>query len=523
MSKRILIFLLAFTAMLAVSVSAAYADSQLPGASLSEREVRSTKSGTVETYREIFKFELGKPIGAVFYFPGDVDTEEEFGYSRFDVYEYSGTDLTVTRYNKYNFIVGKKEFKFDSSGKITYFAEYDKKGRKIYSEKRTFTSSGKAYCDVYSSSDDVSYCSETWENGRLKKAVYYKDAADRNLVFTKSGKFTITYGYDDNGNIVSESRSGNGGYTVSYLNKYPDGQTSGSLSVGDDSQTSTPEKSGTVVRKNGEITAVKGVDGTLTQVEKVNGDAITDKNGKILGIVDEQGNVLVVGSISGDEVLGSDGSVIAKVQEDGTVKYTPAASDGEDEKDKDKDKDGTVAGFEDVFAEDYYAKAVEWATAKNITTGVTKESFAPSGICTRAQVVTFLWRYAGCPEPSSQVNPFGDVAEGSYYEKAVLWAVEKGITNGTSENVFSPEMTCTNAHILKFIWRYAGEPATTEASVIAAANPDKWYTDAAAWADSQSIIHSAGDASYNLNAGCPRADVVYDIYMAELLKNGKKD
>ncbi len=527
MTRKVLIFTAAFIMLLALSVSTAYAEPQIPGDSITEREVRSTKSGVVETYREVFKFDSGRPAGALYYYPGDVDTEDEFGYSQFEVYEYSGSDLTVTKYNKYSFIKGKKEYKFDSSGRVTYFAEYDKSGKKIYSEKRYFSGNNSAECKVYSRNDDVTYAKETWSDGHLEKAVFYERESDTALLFTKSGKFTITYKYDANGNIVSESRSGSGGYSITYRNSYPDGKTGTSTGTGDDSYgAAKPEKVGTVVKNNGKITGVKGNDGTFSSVEKINGDALTDKEGRILGIVDKEGNVLAVDTVRDDEILGTDGSVIATIMPDGTVKYNEeAGKTGDDGKTGEEGKEDTgenVAGFKDVFEGDYYAAAVKWAAENGITTGVTKESFAPSGTCTRAQVVTFLWRFAGSPEPASKENPFADVSEADYYGKAVLWAVEKGITNGTSKDTFSPEMTCSNAHIISFIWRYLGEPEATEESVIAKANPDKWYTDAAAWADTEKMIYKAGDASYNLNEGCPRADVVYDLYMVHLANAATK-
>ena len=110
--------------------------------------------------------------------------------------------------------------------------------------------------------------------------------------------------------------------------------------------------------------------------------------------------------------------------------------------------------FDDVKDESqYYFDPVYWAVDKGITTGSTPTTFNPGAGCTRAQVVTFLWRAAGKPEPTSTTNPFEDVAADQYYYKAVLWAVEKGITKGTSETKFSPDSTCTRAQIVTFLYR----------------------------------------------------------------------
>ena len=117
---------------------------------------------------------------------------------------------------------------------------------------------------------------------------------------------------------------------------------------------------------------------------------------------------------------------------------------------------GTV--FDDVSDSDYFATAVNWAVSWGVTKGTSDTTFSPNDICTRGQVVTFLWRAHGEPEPKSAYNPFVDVPKGSYYERSTLWAVEQGITTGTSEypKLFSPDKPCTNAEILTFIWRAKG-------------------------------------------------------------------
>ena len=112
--------------------------------------------------------------------------------------------------------------------------------------------------------------------------------------------------------------------------------------------------------------------------------------------------------------------------------------------------------FEDVAADAYYAAAVAWAVKNKVTMGVDETHFMPDRSCTRANVVTFLWRAAGCPEPESANNPFKDVAEGSYYYNAVLWAVENGITSGYDDGTFRPNAVCTRAHVVSFLYRDIG-------------------------------------------------------------------
>ena len=111
--------------------------------------------------------------------------------------------------------------------------------------------------------------------------------------------------------------------------------------------------------------------------------------------------------------------------------------------------------FYDVNPGMYYEKAVLWAVEEGITNGTSTTTFSPDANCTRAQIVTFLWRAAGQPEPKTTARPFNDVSPGMYYEKAVLWAVEEGITNGTSTTTFSPDDNCTRAQIVTFLYRAA--------------------------------------------------------------------
>ena len=117
-----------------------------------------------------------------------------------------------------------------------------------------------------------------------------------------------------------------------------------------------------------------------------------------------------------------------------------------------------VCPFADVAEDSYYYDAVMWAAKEGITSGADATHFLPDALCQRAQVVTFLWRAAGSPEPETTVNPFVDVAEGSYFYKAVLWALEQGITNGVDERHFAPFGNCSRAQVVTFLWRAEGCP-----------------------------------------------------------------
>ena len=164
--------------------------------------------------------------------------------------------------------------------------------------------------------------------------------------------------------------------------------------------------------------------------------------------------------------------------------------------------------FTDVPAGSYYEDAVIWAVDKGITTGTSATTFNPNGICTRAQAVTFLWRAAGSPAAKSAVMPFADVKAGSYYYDAVLWAVEQGITKGTSDTTFSPDATCSRAQIVAFLWRSEKSPAAGTANPFADVKSTAYYADAVLWAVKEDITKGTTNTTFSPNADCTRAQIV---------------
>ena len=163
------------------------------------------------------------------------------------------------------------------------------------------------------------------------------------------------------------------------------------------------------------------------------------------------------------------------------------------------------APFSDVRADAPYYDAVMWALESDVTAGTSATTFAPGATCNRGQVATFLWRAAGQPEPTSYNNPFSDVNSSSFCYKAVLWAVQQEITNGTSDSTFSPGNSCTYAHVLTFLWRSAGSPESAERGAYAG----RWYADALAWANENGILKGA---TFTPENPCPRSDIVSFLY-----------
>ena len=164
--------------------------------------------------------------------------------------------------------------------------------------------------------------------------------------------------------------------------------------------------------------------------------------------------------------------------------------------------------FVDVATGSYYEDAVDWAVENGITKGTDDTHFSPDGICTRAQAVTFLWRTAGSPKPETRAMPFTDVPVGSYYYDAVLWAVENGITKGTSDTTFSPTMTCTRAQIVAFLWRSEKSPAASTANPFADVKSTAYYADAVLWAVKENITKGTTSTTFSPNADCTRAQIV---------------
>lgn len=174
----------------------------------------------------------------------------------------------------------------------------------------------------------------------------------------------------------------------------------------------------------------------------------------------------------------------------------------------------STSSFTDVDSSAYYYDAVQWAVANGITAGTSITSFSPDMTCTRAQVVTFLWRANGSPAPASSLNPFTDIAAGSYYNQAVLWAVEKGITNGTSATTFGPDASCTRAQVATFLWRAQGSPATLTSATFTDVPASEYYASAVAWASSTGITAGTSASTFSPNDICTRGQIVTFLFRA---------
>ncbi|MBP3659759.1 MAG: discoidin domain-containing protein, partial [Oscillospiraceae bacterium] len=169
--------------------------------------------------------------------------------------------------------------------------------------------------------------------------------------------------------------------------------------------------------------------------------------------------------------------------------------------------------FVDVNEDNFFYDSVMWAVENGVTAGVDATHFGPAADCGRAQVVTFLWRAAGSPEPTNTNNPFVDVNEGNYFYKAVLWAVEKGITAGVDDTHFGPTLPCTRAQVVTFLWRAVGAPeATGESTFTDVTDSGAYYYNAVLWAVENGVTAGMGDGTFGVSAVCNRAQVVTFLY-----------
>ena len=297
---------------------------------------------------------------------------------------------------------------------------------------------------------------------------------------SKTYTFTASYTGATNGNYNDDDSAK---CTVAVTR-----HSSGSSSSNPTYSVTTPSKS-----ENGKVsldksTAKKGDTVTVTvtpdagyQLDKL---TVTDKNGTVLKLTDK-----------------------------GDGKYSFTMPDGKVEVKAVFAKEVETSPFGDVSTDAYYYKAVQWAQEKGITDGISSDLFGPEQPCTRGQIVTFLWRAAGSPEPKGTAAGMTDVVPGSYYAKAVAWAVENGITSGTAEGTFSPDATCTRAQAVTFLAR-AQNAKATDKTAFSDVPADSYFADAVAWAQANGVTTGTSETTFSPDNDCTRAQIVTFLYRA---------
>ena len=286
--------------------------------------------------------------------------------------------------------------------------------------------------------------------------------------------FTLNYTGVENGNYSDATDT----CTVSVTRRHTSSVTPGSTV----SVPSTPNGTVTVTPSN----ASKGTNVTVT---------VKPREGYELGSI---------------EVLDKNGDSL-KLKDLGNGKYSFVMPDGKVSVEAEFVKTA-AASFADVPANAYFADAVKWAVDKGITNGLSDTMFGPYESCTRAQIVTFLWRAAGSPEPKA-ASSFTDVPVSAYYAKAVAWAVENGITNGMTETTFAPNATCTRGQSVTFLHRVLKGTASGSTN-FTDVKSDAFYADAINWAVANNVTNGTSNTTFSPNADCTRAEIVTFLYRA---------
>ena len=296
---------------------------------------------------------------------------------------------------------------------------------------------------------------------------------------TKTYTFTASYTGAENGNysnkdamctvVVTHHSSGSSSSNPTYSVTTPSKSENGGVAV-----------SSKNARKGDAVTVTVTPDAGY-QLDKL---TVTDKDGKELKLTDK-----------------------------GDGKYSFTMPDGKVEVKAVFAKKVETSPFGDVSADAYYNQAVQWAQEKGITDGISSNLFGPKQPCTRSQIVTFLWRAAGSPEPKSTAAGMTDVVPGSYYAKAVAWAVENGITTGTAEGTFSPNATCTRAQAVTFLARAQNAKATGK-TAFSDVPADSYFADAVAWAQANGVTTGTSETTFSPDNDCTRAQIVTFLYRA---------
>ena len=233
----------------------------------------------------------------------------------------------------------------------------------------------------------------------------------------------------------------------------------------------------------------------------------TASKGETVTITTKPSEGYELGSI---EVLDKNGDSL-KLKDLGNGKYSFVMPDGKVSVEAEFVKTAATS-FADVPANAYFADAVKWAVDKGITNGLSDTMFGPYESCTRAQIVTFLWRAAGSPEPKT-ASSFTDVSASAYYAKAVAWAVENGITNGMTETTFAPDATCTRGQSVTFLYR-ALKGTASGSTNFTDVKSDAFYADAINWAVANNVTNGTSNTTFSPNADCTRAEIVTFLYRA---------
>ena len=248
---------------------------------------------------------------------------------------------------------------------------------------------------------------------------------------------------------------------------------------------------------------IKATAGTNGSISPSGWTSVRDGRDQTFTITPDKGYAVAKVLVDGKSVGAVKSYTFKNVTKDHTIEAVFMKSNGNPQ----------TGVFVDVAEGSYYEKAIDWAVEKGITNGVSSNMFAPNDPCTRAQIVTFLWRAAGSPAPKS-MSSFTDVPADAFYAKAVAWAVENGITSGTGEGKFSPNSTCTRAQAVTFLYRASGSPAVSGKAEFSDVSTTAFYADAVTWAAKKGITTGIGGGLFGSDNDCTRGQIVTFLWRA---------
>ena len=386
-------------------------------------------------------------------------------------YNFAGWSTTKNGDCKYPDKASVKNLTAENGGTVTLYAVWTKK-----QVIPAFSSSA-----IQSYKYDGSAKKYTLPSGINGFTITYKQGETTVTEPKDVGTYDVIISRAEDATYAAFSQTITGGLVITKV-------SSGSSSSNPTYSVTTPSKS-----ENGGVAvssknARKGDTVTVTvtpdagyQLDKL---TVTDKNGNVLKLTDK-----------------------------GDGKYSFTMPDGKVEIKAVFAKEVKTSPFGDVSTDAYYYKAVQWAQEKGITDGISSNLFGPKQPCTRSQIVTFLWRAAGSPEPKGTAAGMTDVVPGSYYAKAVAWAVENGITTGTAEGTFSPDATCTRAQAVTFLARAQNATATGK-TAFSDVPADSYFADAVAWAQANGVTTGTSETTFSPDNDCTRAQIVTFLYRA---------
>lgn len=336
--------------------------------------------------------------------------------------------------------------------------------------------------------------------GTLTATINPSDAANKSLTWTSDNTAVATV--NENG-VVTAVAEGTAKITV----KTVDGEKTAVCTVTVTAKTSGSSSSSSSSRPSYPITTPD-----KTENGSVNISSTSAKRGSVVTVTVTPDAGYVLDELTVTDKDGKELSLTKKsdteytfVMPAGKVEITPSFV---------KQAEEPSRVFVDVKTGDYFYDAVLWAVGKGITNGTSAETFSPEDPCTRAQIVTFLWRAAGSPVVNYAMD-LSDVAGDAYYAEAVRWALSEGVTTGTSADQFSPDATCTREQAVTFLWRAAGSPAVSGESAFEDVGADAYYARAVAWAAQNGVTNGISQALFGTGSDCTRAQIVTFLYRAQ--------